>query len=348
MFLRYIPLSLPFGLLVIGTARTATAQPSSQDTAVASRLFDDAAKLMASDRAPEACPKYAESQRLDPQLGTLLHLAECYAKVGKTASAWASFKDAAELADQRNDPREAKIRERVASIEKTLSSVVVMVAPSEPADLEVRQDGQIVGRAAWGSPLPADPGTHDVTATASGRKPWRATVQVTADGATVHVNIPILEAAPAPFAVAPAPQANAMRVTSASSQPPAPKADASSSAGSTQRLLGWTTVGAGVVGLTVGFVFELQRSAKLSDRDGVCPTRRDCTTDDQARVDSLTSDARSASTVGLVGFVAGGVLTAGGLALVFTAPTGSPSNSVAILPVAARGFEGVAVTGRLW
>src|SRR3954469_14435563 len=140
--------SAALGLLLCATF--ARAQSSTQGRAVASRLYDDASALMASGQTAEACPKYAESQRLDPQLGTLLHLGECYAKLGKTASAWTSFKEAADIAAQRSDKREDKIRERIAILEKTLSNLVIVVDASEPAGLELRQDGELVGRAGWG------------------------------------------------------------------------------------------------------------------------------------------------------------------------------------------------------
>ena len=41
------------------------------------KAYDDAEKLMAAHDYAAACPKYAESQQRDPQLGTLLHLADC-------------------------------------------------------------------------------------------------------------------------------------------------------------------------------------------------------------------------------------------------------------------------------
>jgi hypothetical protein len=120
------------------------------------------------------------------------------------------------------------------------------------------------------------------------------------------------------------------------------------SPGSTQRLLGWVAVGAGAAALGVGFVFEVQRSEKLSERDSVCPSRQECTTDQAAQIASLTDDARSASTLGTVGLIAGGVLVAGGLTLVFTAPTRAPATTVSILPALAPGFDGVNVVGRIW
>jgi hypothetical protein len=345
MLARRVTSFVSFALFL---ANHASADASSQDKAVASRLFDDAASLMASDRAEEACAKYAESERLDPQLGTLLHLGECYAKTGKTASAWGSFRDAAEIANKKSDPREAKIRERVAALEKNLSNVVISVAEPEPAGLEVRQDDNVVGRAIWGSPIPVDPGTHNVTATAPGRKPWTGVVRVAADGATTHVNVPTLEAAPVTDAATPIPQAGPMTaIPTSAAADGAETRPSSSSAGSTQRILGWTAVGAGAVGLGLGLVFELQKAGKLSDRDAICPTG-DCgnlppaqLADDKARIAQLTSDAQTDSTIAVVGFVAGGVLAAGGLVLVFTAPNGE--SATAFAPLLGPGIQGAMV-----
>src|SRR5215471_6038057 len=87
-----------FAAAAVLVATPALAEPSAQEKAMASQLFDDAEKAIAEGNVTDACPKYAESQRLDPQLGTLLHLGECYARADKSASAWASFKDALEIA----------------------------------------------------------------------------------------------------------------------------------------------------------------------------------------------------------------------------------------------------------
>src|SRR5882672_3749411 len=94
----------------------ALADPTAADRITATQLFDDAEALLAAGNIVGACPKYAESQRLDPQLGTLLHLANCYEKEGKTASAWSGFKEAHELAAKRKDPRQATARARAASL----------------------------------------------------------------------------------------------------------------------------------------------------------------------------------------------------------------------------------------
>jgi hypothetical protein len=327
-------------------AASSAAQPSSQEKAMASQLFDDAEKLMASGSTAQACPKYAESQRLDPQLGTLLHLGECYARAGKPASAWASFKDALEIAQSRNDPREPKIKQRVAELEKTLPKLVIQVAEPAPEGLEIKQDGDLVGKAIWGSPVPVDPGEHAVTAAAPGMKPWKGSVQVAAGAGIARIEIPPLEAEPAPAtppAAAAAPAAGTATVPVDEGAVPH-----DSSRGNLQRILGWSTAGLGLVGIGVGVAFELKRSSKLSERDGLCPDDMCDNPNDPARIASLTDQARTASTIGAVGFIAGGVLIAGGMVLVFTAPHGDAATSVSAFPVVARDFQGVAVTGRIW
>ena len=66
--------------------------------AAAEALFDEAKKLANDGKFAEACPKFAESNRLDRGAGTLIHLADCYEKNKQTASAWATFKEAASAA----------------------------------------------------------------------------------------------------------------------------------------------------------------------------------------------------------------------------------------------------------
>lgn len=339
---RILTRVVPF---VLCAGAHAHAQASAQERAAASRLFDDAGKLFAAGNAAEACPKYAESQRLDPQLGTLLHLAECYAKLGKTASAWTSFRDAAEIAHKRADPREGKIRDRVSKLEATLSNLVITVA--EPsADVEVREDGALVGRAIWGSPVPVDPGTHSIAASATGKQTWTSEVEVPATAGQLQVQVPPLEATPV---AASAPTVAQPPKTPES--PPGPAPNETRTSGlfglSTQSLAGWSLVGAGAIGVGVGIVFTLKRSNEVDARDSICPTgvcpqaELDA---DRAAIARHTSDARTDGTIATIGYVAGGVLAAGGVVLLLT---DRHSSNVGFTPLLGPGLAGLSVGGSL-
>jgi hypothetical protein len=362
------------------TAGRAHAEASAHDKAMASQLFDDAQRLLGSGKVVEACPKFGESYRLDPQLGTLLNLGECYAKAGKTAAAWVSFKDAVELAVQKSDPREKKIRDRLRQLETNLPKLVITVPPNAPTDLEIRQDGEVVGRVVWGSPVPVDPGVHTISAKAYGRKPWIGNVQIAATATTFEVKIPdLVQEAPSagPVPPAPVPVTQPMVPTQAAQPPPTqpppaqppqampqqpapapapqaappppPTADSApqGSTGTTQRILGWTSLGVGVVGLGVGTVFVIQRSSKLNERDTVCPAMEFCTDEEIALNATLTDEARTASTIGTVGLIAGGVFAATGIVLVVTAPKGKPKDAATLVPVIGPGFQGLSFQGKL-
>src|SRR6185437_6503714 len=63
-------------------------------------------------------------------------------------------------------------------------------------DLQITLDREVLGRPAWGAPIPVDPGVHTIEASAPGRKPWQA--QATAEGisSAASVEVPPLEADP--------------------------------------------------------------------------------------------------------------------------------------------------------
>lgn len=180
---------------------------SGSDKATAESLFQEARTLMAEGRYVEACPKLLASQKLDPGVGTLLNLGDCYENSGQTASAWAQFTEAEAEARKIGDLRRAEAaRARAAALESRLSRLTINVpAPARIPGLEVKRDFTLIDPALWGSAMPVDPGNRLVVATAPGRTKWSMTVQVDEASPNATVEVPVLGLT-APAMQAPQPQ----------------------------------------------------------------------------------------------------------------------------------------------
>ncbi len=292
-------------LLVLAFGRAAGAQPTDQRAALAESLFQDAKRLMEENKPHQACPKLAESQRLDPGGGTLLNLAKCYEAIGKTASAWSSYQQAiaAAAASGRAD-REELARARTAELEKILSRLFIEVHPAS-ADLELRVevDGVLIGRAAWATPFPVDPGKHVIRAAAPGDGDFTQRVLVASGGGRL-VHVPKLDAEeprpldPGPFETA------APEVASVADPQPTGGDELGKT---TPPVLGWTVGALGVASLGVGTFLGVRALELRSDSDGECPSGQ-CTRKGKNLNDRALRYANGANVtvgVGLVGIAIG-------------------------------------------
>ncbi|MDB5220425.1 MAG: hypothetical protein JWO86_8352 [Myxococcaceae bacterium] len=198
MFRRTVSL-----LLFVSAASAATSAAriaragGAQEQQLAQALFDEARRLMDRKRYGEACPKLAESQRLDPGGGTLLNLAICHEKEGKLATAKNDYDEALAVAvkDGRKD-RQLIARERLAALEKSVPRISVVVPLSSDTEgLEVKLDGLVLRHAAWGVATPVDPGAHVIEVTAPSRTPWTTSIVVEA-AQKKSVDVPALALIP--------------------------------------------------------------------------------------------------------------------------------------------------------
>lgn len=308
-------LSIFPGVLCVALALPVYAQGGG-NKAAAEALFVEGRNLMAAGRFDEACPKFEASQELDPGLGTILNLAECYEKTGKTASAWAQYREAIPLARAAgSQEREALAQERAKLLQDRLSTLTIRTTGGDAA-LSVRRDGAAVQAAQLGTPIPVDPGEHVIEATAEGKQPWSTKVDVGTDAAKVEVEIPALQAA-----ADGAGPATGGDVTIDSGTP--------SSSGSGQRTLGLIVGGVGVVGLGVGTYLGLTAGSDWDDAKAGCDDfPYEC---NQAALDARES-ASSKATLSTIGFIAGGALLATGAILYFTASSGETKTAIGVGP----------------
>lgn len=314
------------GLLAWGSlsmsAAPVMAAPTSSEMAVAESLFREGKALMQQGNFADACPKLAESQRIDPAGGTLLTLALCYEADGKTASAWVVFGEAQAVAerDQRAD-RVKLSREHIAKLEKELSVLTVSVAPETAAlpKLEVLRDETALHKAAFGVGVPVDPGKHRVMASAPGYKTFTVEVEVGRQSDRKTVQIPALdpieevrpEASPLPPSTSPVVKAPPGGGAGGRVVGGEKGGEGASEAGSGQRTAAAIIGGAGFASVVVGGVFGLQAMGKHDDALERCP-RSPCSDaegvqqNEAAKADAMVANVTIGA--GLAAIAAGAVL----------------------------------------
>lgn len=312
------------GLLVWAWVSPAVAQ---SDPAAAQALFDAAKRLMDAGSYAEACPKLAESQRLDPAGGTLLNLAICQEKLGQTATAWESYKHARDLSrrEQRED-RAALAQEYLDAVEPKLSRLTIEVPAGARAEgLLVTRNGVEVGSAAWGLAIPTDPGEIVIEAKAPGHEPWSQRVVLGAEHDAKTVQVPVLPATAA----------------SSAAKAPAPIPDpggADSGAGSGQRVAGIVVAGIGGVAAVVGGVIGGLALAAESDANELCGSDED-TCPSAAGVEA--SDTARTYAKAANGLIFGGLgLAAAGIIIAVAAPSGA-TETAGLLPWVDAGGAGL-------
>ncbi len=152
---------LPLAAAIVA-ASALSAPARADDNAAAEALFQQAKTLTEQQRYDEACPKFAASYKLDKTLGTLLNLADCEEHTSRVASAWAHWGEAVELAQKTGDKRDSFAGDHRDALVKRLPMLRLDIPAPSPA-LEVYRDGVKIDSAAYGVPLPSDPGGHVVT-----------------------------------------------------------------------------------------------------------------------------------------------------------------------------------------
>jgi hypothetical protein len=213
-----------------------------QDAAAAEALFQDGLAALKASNVEVACTRFAESDRLDPAVGTKLALADCEERRGRTATAWALYRAAFDKLPS-TDARAPKVRERIDRLEPKLAKLVIELAVGAPSELEILRDGNAMRSGVLGVALPVDPGAHVVVVRAPGADD--ATFEATAvEGKTVKLTVapgpakPIaIEPAPKPVVVAPTTSTNPP--SSAAPPRPEPASPREVSAGTS----GWTVFG---------------------------------------------------------------------------------------------------------
>ncbi len=330
--------SLILGLTVLGWAMPAAAQDG--NAAIAESLFRDGKRLSAEHKFAEACPKFAESYKLDPGLGTLLNLATCHEAEGKPASAWAEFSEASSRARRESDNERAQLaEEHVRTLEPKLAHLSIALAGAAPQGLVIKFDGRELSSAALGVQFPIDPGPHQLEASAPGKQSYSLAITAPGPAGSATVTVPPLQDAPGVAASAPvSPTPGAP--TAAPAATVAAAAPSSSGPSHTAVIASGVATGLFLVGaVTTGIIYSSDRSSFNTAN---------------SNLDSNRFDKRdSAATMGTVNLVfSAGTLVSAGLLVYFLATQSSQEAAPAtarlqMLPVIATNGGGIEVRGAL-
>jgi hypothetical protein len=309
---------------------------ASVDKTMAETLFSEGRTLLQAGDYEHACPKLAESNRLDPSLGALLNLAVCHEKQGLVATAWLEFTEASQLARRANERDRQDLADTHAqALSLVVPRLTVSVTAQPAADqLSVRIDSVVLGPHALGVAVPVDPGAHTVVASAPGKKTWTQQVELKTGEPPVAVTVPALEVDPAVpvaplVAVVPPPQPAPSPAAPAADQPSRPLTVPIYVAGGATILLAGGAIVTGVMAHT---------KADEYDKVNSDPDRS------ESERQSAYDAAHSLQIVNVVctgAAVAGAVLTT---VLVLTRP--AASSKTALVPWVSPGGAGLAAVGR--
>jgi hypothetical protein len=273
-------------LLLLST--TALGQPSS-NKAAASALFRQGRAAFDKGDYAEACPKFAESLKLEPAPGTRLNLALCEERSGKLVSARQHL---AEVIPQLRDDRLPFARDLLAKVDKRVCRLTLTRGPGAPAETQVKDEraGQVLQLE---QELILDPGDYDLSITAPGRPTDRLKLTLTEGQKETRVITPL----PAPAVL-----------SNNTGVPPPPK-DSGPNLG---RTLGFVAGGVGIAAFGVAAVTGVVLLNKKSEVDKACIGMR-CTEEglalvEKAKATPLLPLNTAAWIVGIAGVSAGTVL----------------------------------------
>jgi tetratricopeptide (TPR) repeat protein len=290
---------------------------SADEAARADALFAEGRGLMVRGEYEKACPKFAEAERLRHGVGTLLNLADCYERLGKTASAARMFQEATRAAEAAHDARAEIARDRARALEVRLVRLTIDTSRvAGVTGLEVLRDRTPLQRESWNTAVVLDPGRYVVEVRAPGHESFTANVVLAADNVVLEIPA-FVEQQAEPTPVTPPPPPPASRQVEHHDLPP-------HDAGlSTQRKVALGLGVLGVAGVAVGSVYGFLSLSAHNEAEPHCKTGSGDDCDDQGYY--ANEKAIERGNISTVAFAVGG--TALGAAAVLWLTSAQPDSS---------------------
>lgn len=258
-------------------------------------------------------------------------VAQCYDKIGKTASAWAKYRELQVEFKVHGDTEHSQAAgARAEELGKILSTLTIKRQSTDATGFLLRLDSEEVPQVMIGTKINVDPGQHVLQATAPGFEVWETKIVVGARPEAREVQLPALVA------------------KGASSGQPVEGAPAPPFTWGAQRTVGVVLGVVGLVGLGTGSAFTVKMVGKNNDSLAYCPTGP---TRCYAPGVALRNQAIDAAHIATGTFIAGATLLAGGIVVFLTAPSGAPNKpdtrtaQAQLRPIVGPGLAGVALQG---
>jgi len=328
-------------LLSIGFPASAFAQegsPSASDIALARSLGSEGIQLADAGNCAAAIDKLQRAEALYHAPTMLVRLGECQVAVGKVV---AGTENLQRVVREPLSPKAPKaFVDAQARAQKVLATALPKVARLKihvdaPPGVRpgVKLDGESIPPAALDVDRPADPGVHQIEASAPGFLTARQDATLP-EGSTGSATLK-LEPEVAPGGQPPMPPGAVpgnMGVQGPYGPPPGsfapmpqpgpppggnmPPPGSEPTTGSSQKTVGYVLLGVGGAGVVVGSVFGAIAMGKKTSLDDACKAGKDhCPPTTQSDIDSMKTSA----TVSTVGFAVGGVGVVSGLIVLLTA-----------------------------
>ncbi len=253
-----------------------------------------------------ALEKYRRVQAVRETVAVRYRVGACLEALGRFKEAIAAYEGAIALGsggDANNAESIKAARAKVADLTKRSPQLSLTLADTAPPNATVELDREVVPPAMLRTPMPIDPGTHVVSASAPGAAPFRTELTL-AEGAHLALVIPLGAQAPA-IPLSPTPPPVEKR-----SEPHANNT-------------AWLTLGAGAALLVGAGAFVLVRHGQISDLTQACPGGA-CPKSREAELTSLRSHAVTNGTIAAV--LAGAGVIAGGVGAYFVFFRNQPSS----------------------
>lgn len=283
-------------LVLLFSASGARAQAAGESQADA--LFKEGRSLFLAGNFSAACPKFAESLKLDPAPGTLMNLAECETKIGKLVGAKEHFQLAAS-GFPKADKRRQICADRASELDGRIAHLSVKLSDSAPAGSAVRRGDTTLAASDLGVSVATDPGELTFVVTAPGRRDKTTTLTLK-DGETQALTLEVGEELPKDTANASSGATGSIYAAGSGGE----GGGTLRTAGIVVGALGLASVAAGVVTgvLSMGYAQTVHQHCDLNN---AC---------DPTGLDAASSGNVTAP-VSTITLIAGGVLVATGITL---------------------------------